>query len=69
VFDLYKASDDKSVQLYLLKGVAVPGKVVSRKWEYQSEVRDPSSVQRERIREQVYFMCRVHDDTTSWTEL
>jgi hypothetical protein len=69
VFDFYQASDDKSVQLYLPKGVAVPGKVVSRKWEYQFEVRDPGSVQRERIREQGYFMCRVHDDTTSWTEL
>jgi hypothetical protein len=69
VFDFYKASDDKSVQLYLPKGVAIPGKVASRKWEYQFEVRDPGSVQWERIQKQGYFMCRLHDDTTSWTEL
>ena len=67
-FDLYRSLTDPNLMIFVAKDVVPPFRFKAGGWELlRSSALGPAM--KTRIAEKGYFLCRLNDDRSGWSEL
>jgi hypothetical protein len=68
-FDHYGSLADPSLRIFVAKDTVPPFRFKAGGWELLTSSFDLGPAMKTRITENGYFLCRVNDDRSGWTEL
>jgi hypothetical protein len=68
-FDHYGSLADPSLRIFVAKDAVPPFRFKAGGWELLTSSFDLGPAMKTRITENGYFLCRVNDDRSGWTEL
>jgi hypothetical protein len=68
-FDLYGSLADPSLRIFVANDAVPPFRFKAGGWELLTSSIDLGPAMQTRITENGYFLCRVNDDRSGWTEL
>jgi hypothetical protein len=68
-FDQYRSLGDSTLMIFVAKDAVPPFRFKAGGWELLKSAIDLGPAMKARITERGYFLCRVKDDRSGWTEL
>jgi len=68
-FDHYKSLADPTLMIFVAKDAVPPFRFKAGGWELLASSIDLGPAMQTRITDNGYFLCRVNDDRSGWTEL
>jgi len=68
-FDLYGSLADPSLRIFVANDAVPPFRFKAGGWELLASSIDLGPAMQTRITDNGYFLCRVNDDRSGWTEL
>ena len=68
-FDLYGSLVDPSLRIFVANDAVPPFRFKAGGWELLTSSIDLGPAMKTRITENGYFLCRLNDDRSGWTEL
>ena len=68
-FDLYGSLADPSLRIFVANDAVPPFRFKAGGWELLTSSIDLGPAMKTRIAEKGYFLCRLNDDRSGWSEL
>ena len=69
VFDNYRSLVDHNVMIFVAMGAVPPFRFKAGGWELLRSAIELGPAMKARLAEKGFFMCRINEDQTAWTEL